>query len=218
MSFVELLVQNSMDIWDQCLSHPFIQALADDSLSEAQFKNYMIQDSIYLKEYAKVYAAAMFKADTLQEIRMYYSILGFVTEHEGAARIAYLKEHGITEDDLEYIPALPENQAYTDYMLSIAKQYGQPEILMAALPCTLSYFYIFHTLFTQNPHIQNSPYWPILQEYASDGYEQACHDISVFTEALCAPIQGSRREKLLEIFRTSSLHELHFWDMAYRAQ
>ena len=50
-----------------------------------------MEDSLYLREYAKVFAWGMTKAKDMQTIRTYYSLLSFVNESEDAARLHYLK-------------------------------------------------------------------------------------------------------------------------------
>ena len=47
-------------------------------------KGYIVEDSLYLREYAKVFAWGMTKAEDMDAIRSYYSLLSFVNEGEGA--------------------------------------------------------------------------------------------------------------------------------------
>mgnify|MGYP000798220118 FL=1 len=79
-SFVQQLVQESLPVWEQCLHSEFLERLADGTLDEACFKGYIVEDSLYLREYAKVFAWGMTKAADMQTIRTYYSLLSFVNE------------------------------------------------------------------------------------------------------------------------------------------
>lgn len=54
MSFMKTVVENNLPIWNNCMDTPFIQELWTGKLPENKFKEYMIQDSIYLKHYARV--------------------------------------------------------------------------------------------------------------------------------------------------------------------
>ena len=56
MKFVESCVADSLPIWDACLETEFLKKMADGSLSEDCFKGYIVDDSLYLREYAKVFA------------------------------------------------------------------------------------------------------------------------------------------------------------------
>ena len=49
MSFIRKTVENSMDIWDACLRHPFLEELHTGRLPEEKFTSYIVQDSIYIR-------------------------------------------------------------------------------------------------------------------------------------------------------------------------
>ena len=53
-TFVQQLVQESLPVWEKCLHSEFLERLADGTLDEACFKGYIVEDSLYLREYAKV--------------------------------------------------------------------------------------------------------------------------------------------------------------------
>ena len=55
-TFVQQLVQESLPVWEKCLHSEFQERLADGTLDEACFKGYIVEDSLYLREYAKVFA------------------------------------------------------------------------------------------------------------------------------------------------------------------
>lgn len=215
MSFLRETVENSMDIWEQCLRHPFLIELHEGRLPESKFTNYVVQDVIYLREYARVFAVGMQKSETYRDIRVFYSQLGFVTARESAARARWLAEHGGSEADAERAAPLPACRAYTRFLLGEAAVGGLPEIMMATLPCTLSYFYIFDRLLREYPGVRQGPYWYVLSEYTGEGYRETCEALGRYTEELCGGLPAERLEQLRWIFRTASAHELAFWEMAY---
>ena len=53
MKFTESLWNSIEDIYDRILKHPFIQELIDGSLDEEAFRFYVIQDALYLRDYAR---------------------------------------------------------------------------------------------------------------------------------------------------------------------
>ena len=105
-TFVQQLVQESLPVWEKCLHSEFLTHLADGTLDEACFKGYIVEDSLYLREYAKVFAWGMTKAKDMQTIRTYYSLLSFVNESEDAARLHYLKHFGLTDEGIQSLPRL----------------------------------------------------------------------------------------------------------------
>ena len=112
-SFVQQLVQESLPVWEQCLHSEFLERLADGTLDEACFKGYIVEDSLYLREYAKVFAWGMTKAADMQTIRTYYSLLSFVNENEDAERLHCLRQFGLTDEGIQSLPLRPERSPPT---------------------------------------------------------------------------------------------------------
>ena len=66
------------------------------------------------------------------------------------------------------------------------------------------------------PAVQNTPYARFVNDYAGERYESICKAWEAFTEKVCAGVSPEREAHCLEIFRTCSEHEHHFWEMAAR--
>ena len=217
MSFMKTVVENNLPIWNKCMDTPFIQELWTGKLPENKFKEYMIQDSIYLKHYARVYGQAIYCSKRLKDIQIFYSILNFVTDAESAVRIRYLKKYGVTDDDIESIKPLPENQNYIDFLLSQAKGQNVCEMLIAVLPCMMSYSYIFRRL-AKSPRGKQSKYRDFIEDYADDKYFENCNFWAEFADEKCRKLSGENLKQLSGIFKKASVLELEFWNMAYREQ
>lgn len=216
MSFMKEVINSSLDIWNSYLKHPFIRELALGILDEEKFKGYIIDDSIYLREYARIFAYSMYKSKRMEDIKFFYNILSFVNEGESSTRIYYLEKFGLTQDEIEEMEPRPENKAYIDFMRNIALNYDISEILMAVLPCMLSYNYIANHVVKSFPEIKNNFYWRFIKDYITEQYSKGCIEWSKFAEEKCKQLDTTRKNRLIKIFRTSSEHELYFWDMSYR--
>lgn len=217
MTFLEECIRDSMPIWETCLETEFLKGIADGSLPEDCFKGYIVDDSLYLREYSKVFAWGMINSHDMEEIRNYYSLLSFVNESEDATRRYYLKRYHITDREIQPLPLRPENRAYVDTMLTAAREgQGAAECMMACLPCMLSYGWIFGDLIRRSPGVENTPYWPFVSDYAGNRYDTICRAWAAFTEEACRDLSPERRRKCREIFRSCSEHEYHFWEMSAR--
>lgn len=215
MSFVEQCVQDSLPIWEQCLNSPFLTAMADGSLPEECFKGYIVDDSLYLREYARVFAYGILYAKDMEEIRTYYSLLSFVNESEDSTRRYYVHRYGLDDEAIQRLPLRPQNQAYVDRMLQAAKDSeGPAECMMACLPCMLSYGWIFERLLREHPQVQQTVYGRFVSDYAGDYYEKLCKEWIGFAEKACANLSEQRKETCMKIFRDCSEYELHFWEMS----
>ena len=147
LPFVSALVQSDLPVWEQCLQTEFLQKMENGTLSEDCFKSYLVEDSLYLREYAKIFAWGMTKATTMAAMRTYYSLLSFVQENEDLTRLRYLEQYGLREADIQSLPLRPESRAYLDCMIDAARTgEGEAECLMACLPCMLSYGWLFQKL------------------------------------------------------------------------
>ncbi len=159
---LKVCLEENTPLWDQCLDTPFLQGIAQGTLPEDCFKGYIVDDSLYLQEYSKVFAWGMLHAQDMAEIRAYYSLLSFVNEGEGATRRQYLKKYGLTDENIQHLPLRPENRAYVDRMIEGARDgEGAAECLMASLPCMLSYGYIFRKMVERNPGVLGHRLWPL---------------------------------------------------------
>ena len=50
------MVERAKPIWEEIMKEPFIQEMIDGTLPVEKFKNYTIQDTLYLKGFSKTYA------------------------------------------------------------------------------------------------------------------------------------------------------------------
>lgn len=66
MAFMKDILTRNIPIWEECAATPFVQEVQTGKLPLEKFKRYMIQDSIYLKNYARIYGKAIFHADTIR--------------------------------------------------------------------------------------------------------------------------------------------------------
>ena len=75
--------------------------MGEGTLDRQAFLDYIVQDSLYLRDYLKAYAMALFKSQTLRQMQVFYSVLGYVNDGENATRLRYLSEAGLTDDDVD---------------------------------------------------------------------------------------------------------------------
>ena len=69
MSFFERLKSEASAEWRAYTEHPFTAGLADGTLPEAAFRHYLVQDYLFLIEFARAYALAVYKSPELADMR-----------------------------------------------------------------------------------------------------------------------------------------------------
>ena len=213
MNFVDACIADSLPIWETCLQSEFLTKMADGTLDQACFRDYIVDDSLYLRQYAKVFAWGIIGTEDPEAMRTFYSFLSFVNEGEGSTRLQYLDKFRLSDARVQKLSPRKENKAYTDFMLEAAKE-GSAECMMASLPCTLSYGWIFTQMLKAHPEIRETFYWPMVRDYAENGYEEICQRWIAFGNKICMDLPQNRLDRCMEIFRECSRLELGFWEMS----
>lgn len=216
MKIMDIALEKTKGIWEDCIKTNFLQDMMTGNLMKEKFLNYIIQDSIYLRDYLKAYAMAIFKSRTLKEMQIFYSVLGFVNDSENATRLKFLEDNGMTDSDVEKIEKLPECSAYTKFLIDTAINEEIPEILMAVMPCMIGYYIVFDKVKSLAPHLLNGYYGGLISDYSSVMYRENCRIWTEFINEQCTNLGEERNDKLIKIFIEASNHELEFWKMSGR--
>lgn len=214
MSFMRELDKSAEYIWRESADSVFLTEMREGRLSAKKFREYIVQDSIYLRDYLKAYAMAIFKSRSLKEMQVFNTVLGFVNDSENATRLKYLEDFGMTDDDVEKTAKRPECEAYTKFLIDTAVNEDIPEILMAVMPCMFGYYDVFAMIRDAAPEIMDTYYGPLVADYTSEGYAANCDYWMDFADSVCEGIDGERLERLKRIYIEGSKHELYFWEMA----
>ena len=214
MSFMDDIIRDSLDLWKAAADEPFLEELGKGTLDKKMFYDYIVQDSIYLRYYLKAFAMGMFKSETLKDMQFFYSVLGYVNDSENATRLSYLKDNGMTDDDVETIERLPACVNYTDFLIKSAEDDDLSGILMAVMPCMLGYEYVFKETLKRHPEVMDTYYGPLVSDYTNKWYDECCRIWTEYCNNKCEGVSVERKKQLSDIFREASLHELKFWQMA----
>src|SRR5262245_64678517 len=69
MRFFERLKAAASAEWRVYTEHPFTDGMADGLLVEEAFRHYLVQDYLFLIEFARAYALAVYKSPKLADMR-----------------------------------------------------------------------------------------------------------------------------------------------------
>lgn len=198
------------------MQHPFIKGLGDGTLDRKKFENYLIQDSLYLKEYGKVYAHVFLLTNNIGDLQFLHTCMGVVVSDETNMHTKYLQDYDLDVYKVDHLELKPANRNYLDYMLSFTKGGDAKEIFMSVLPCTLTYEYIGKTLKAEaGKEIEDNYYGPWIESYAGKDFEDFSIRSLEFIDSICEGIGEEEKEKLINIYLKSCEYEMKFWDMSY---
>lgn len=214
MKFTDELFNEVKDIWEQYYSHPFITEIKNGTLPIEKFRHYIIQDYLYLLDYAKVFSLGVVKSPNESLMKKFSNLCdGTLNSEMGIHRVYMDRLNLTTEEILNTSPTLA-NTSYTNYMLSISFLGGIKEICMATLACMWSYEAIAQNII-KTAKKEGNFYYDWIAAYADTEYNRLNSWIYDLTNEVANTITENERKYLIDIFRNCSLYELKFWDMAY---
>ena len=139
MRTTQRLYEAAHPIWEQCHDHPFVRGIGDGSLDLEKFRWFLLQDYLYLFDYARVFAYGVVKARDPGLMRTFSANVDAILGGEMKVHRAYMARLGITEEQVFSVQPALSNLSYTHYMLSCAAAGGPAEIIAAILSCSWSY-------------------------------------------------------------------------------
>ena len=146
MTVSQRLREAARPIWDRCLSHPFVLGLGGGTLPVEKFQYFMLQDYLYLFDYARVFALGVVKARDGALMRVFARNVEAILDGEMEIHRTYMARLGIAEEEVLAVRPALDNLSYTHYMLSAAGRGGPAEITASILACSWSYAEIGQTL------------------------------------------------------------------------
>ena len=209
------LRQAAAPIWEECLRHPFVTGIGDGTLGVEKFQYFMLQDYLYLFDYARVFALGVVKARDPKLMRTFAENVNAILGGEMNIHRAYMERLGITEDQVFAVKPALDNTSYTHYMLAVAESGGPMEIVAAILACSWSYAEIGQAL-AKRPGAADHPFYgDWVRGYASENYAATNQALMALMDELAKDATGAQFDRLEEIFVNCSRYELGFWDMAW---
>ena len=209
------LRQAADPVWEQCLHHPFVTGIGDGTLDVEKFRHFMLQDYLYLFDYARVFALGVVKARDPELMRTFSQNVDAILNGEMNIHRAYMQRLGITEEQVSAVQPSLDNLSYTHYMMAVADMGGPMEIVASILACSWSYAEIGQTL-AQIPGAADHPFYgEWIQGYASEDYAAGNQALIELTDTLSQGMTEAEIARLEDIFVNCSRYELGFWDMAW---
>lgn len=204
-------------VWDEYTRHAFVEALRDGTLPHRAYLGYLVQDYIFLIHFARAWALAVTKADTLEEMRACAATVDALVNSEIGLHVMACAEAGLSEADLLAADEHQANLAYTRYVLEAGHSGDFLDLLAALVPCVLGYGEIGTRL---GPVPGHHPYAAWINTYAGAEYQQVCRDTGALLDHAVARRLGCDPEKtpgwsrLRRRFYTATRLEVSFWEMS----
>jgi thiaminase (transcriptional activator TenA) len=206
--------------WTAYVDHAFVRGMGDGSLPLASFRHYLIQDYLFLFQFARAYAMAAAKADTLADLRRASLGLSALTHTEMGLHVRYCADWGIDEAAMIATPEAAPTVAYTRYVLDRGFAGDLLDLHVALAPCMAGYAEIGARL-AADPATKwdGNPYRSWIETYAGAEYQREAAEGALYLDELWARRGSDARFKgVAAIFRTATRLEADFWEMGLTAK
>jgi thiaminase/transcriptional activator TenA len=218
-SFFERLKDAAAAEWRAYVEHPFTTAMAHASLPQAAFRYYLVQDYLFLIEFARAYALAVYKAPQLSDMREAAAGLSAILDVEMNLHVKLCAGWGLSPADLERATPAAETLAYTRYVLDTGMRGDLLALKVALAPCVIGYAEIATRLAAAaGGGTAANPYRVWIDEYAGAAYQDVAAKARTDLDRLAKRyVTPAREAELVAIFKEATRLEADFWEMGWRA-
>jgi thiaminase/transcriptional activator TenA len=207
------------EAWRAYVDHPFVHGLGDGTLPEAAFRTYLVQDWLFLIQFARAYALAVFKGRDLAEMRASFEGLKAILDVEMDLHVRLCGARGIPLAVLETTPEHRATTAYTRFVIDTGLRGDLLDLHVALAPCIVGYAEIANALAKRPDALLSwNPYAAWIAEYAGEAYAEVARSARAHLDRLAArSMTEARFADLCAIFAQASLLEADFWSMGLAA-
>jgi thiaminase/transcriptional activator TenA len=214
------LVQASGEMWHSYTRHEFVLLLASGDLPEACFRRYLVQDYLFLFHFARAWGLAIYKSDTLAEMRRAQRLVAATLDVEIGLHIDYCRGWALSEATMVAEPEAPETIAYTRFVLDRGLAGDRLDLEVALAPCIVGYAVIAaERVADTRTRLEGNRYREWLDMYAGADYQSLAMEAETALDEQFARRGGEGRfTSLAGNFATAARLEADFWKMGLEAR
>jgi thiaminase/transcriptional activator TenA len=214
------LVEASDEVWCAYTRHQFVLLLASGDLPEACFRRYLVQDYLFLIHFARAWGLAIYKSDTLPEMRRAQRLVAATLDVEIGLHIDYCRGWGLSEAAMAVEREAPEAIAYTRFVLDRGLAGDRLDLEVSLAPCIVGYAVIAaERVGDPSTRIEGNRYREWLEMYAGSDYQGLAREAAAALDEQFARRGGEGRfSSLAANFATAARLETDFWQMGLEAQ
>jgi len=209
--------KNIESIYQAILTMPFVKELEAGSLDRQVFQHYMIQDGIYLGEFARVLAIISAKASTPDMQLEFANSVREAIVVERSLHENFFTEFGIKAEDALATEPSPTCLNYTNFLLATAFQQSFAVTVAAVLPCFWIYLEVGKHIY-QKASTQDNSYQKWIDTYVDADFEASVNYVIQVGDRAAETASVKELELMNQAFYRASQFEWMFWDSAYQLE
>ncbi|MDD0977185.1 thiaminase II [Pseudomonas fontis] len=214
MDIFDRLKAATADDWNSYVDHAFVRQMGEGTLPQAAFRTYLVQDYLFLIQFARAWALAAYKSRTPADIRAAQAGLAAILD-ETELHVRLCARWGLSQRDIESAPEHQATVAYTRYVLDCGAAGDLLDLHVALAPCVIGYAEIGRNLTPEGVEaLAEHPYREWIGEYAGPGYQSVAAAARKHLDELASRSMTEQRfEELAASFAKASRLEADFWQM-----
>ena len=212
MTFCAEAWQRNQAVYDAILEQPFNKALMNGTLSRECFCFYIVQDTLYLRDFSRSLALLAARANDDVQILRFLGLAQDVITEERALHDGYMKDFELDST----VGKSPSCMAYTGMMVSCCALDEFPVGLASLLPCFWVYREVGNYILEKSG--ADNPWQGWIDMYASEEFSNTVDDVIMLTDQLAESASEATRQRMHQLFTDSIKLEHLFWDSAWRME
>ncbi len=215
--FSDSLRHRAQKIWRAIDAHPFLRELHTGTLPMDRFIYFILQDYVYLLDFAQVLCHAGSKSPDLKTLELFARHALGAVEVERTFHESFGESLGFSRQQLDQVPKNPTTHAYINHLQSVARSGTLGETVAAVLPCYWIYGEVGRRLYRNRPS-KPKIYRQWIETYASEAFWKPVREQIQLMDTLGATASNSEKRLMTAHFLLSSRYEFMFWEQAYRLE
>ena len=211
------LRNRSARIWRAIEHHPFLRELHAGTLPMERFTYFILQDYVYLLDFAQVLCHGGAKSPDLATLELFCRHALGAVEVERSFHASFGASLGRSRAQLDGVAKGPATLAYINHLQSVARAGTLGELVAAVLPCYWIYGETGKRLYKSRPG-RPKIYREWIETYAAESFWKPVREQIRLMDQLGAAASGAEKKRMAENFILSSRYELSFWEQAYRME
>ncbi len=139
MSLFERLKADAGPQWSDYTRHEFVQQLGAGTLPLSCFKHYLVQDYLFLIQFARAYALGVYKSPSVADMRQSLDGVKAILDDELDLHVEMCRSWGMERDMIEQAPEDTPTMAYTRFVLDAGMAGDLLDLQAALAPCVIGY-------------------------------------------------------------------------------
>ena len=214
LSFCDALEAQTTAEREAMMSHPFVLGIGDGSLTLERFRHFMVQDYLFLIDYARALAMGAAKARDPETMSWFATATDYILNTEMGLHRGYCTRVGIGTDELDNAVATPTTHGYTGYLLRVGTLATVPELMAALVPCVWGYWQVGERLAASGkPSVAEYAEW--IDTYAGPENAEVAESARALCDKLAAAASDEERQAMGAAYTTCWLWERAFWQAAW---